>query len=60
MSARDRSDDAEIVISPEMIDAGVDIAMTLGAENVSLDTLAIEIYRAMVFASRARYHHSYT
>jgi hypothetical protein len=54
---RDGSD--EIEITPAMIEAGVDCAMVWEVENVSLDTLAKEIYRAMVLASRGRYLHRY-
>jgi hypothetical protein len=49
----------EIEITAEMIAAGVDLAVDLGVENVSLDTLAEEMYRRMALASRGQHHRSF-
>jgi hypothetical protein len=55
--ARDRPD--EIEVTPAMIEAGVDLAVDLGVENVSLDTFVEALYRRMVLASRGQHYRSY-
>jgi hypothetical protein len=54
---RDRSDLIEV--TPAMIEAGVDLAVDLGVENVSLETFVEDLYRRMVFASRGQMHRSH-
>jgi hypothetical protein len=56
--SRDMPDGIEVV-TPAMIEAGVDLAVDFGVENVSLDTFVEALYRRMVLASRGQHYRSY-
>ena len=56
-ASRDRTD--EIEVTPAMIEAGVDLAVDLGVENVSLELFVEDLYRRMVLASRGQHYRSY-
>lgn len=58
--ARAATVEAEIEITPEMIEAGVDFAADLEVENVGLGTLAQGLYRTMVLASRGQHHRKFS
>jgi hypothetical protein len=55
--SRDRPD--EIEVTHAMIEAGVDLAVDLGVESVSLETFVEYLYRRMVLASRGQHYRSY-
>jgi hypothetical protein len=53
----DRPDDIEV--TPAMIEAGVDLAVDLGVENVDLYALAELLYQRMALASRGQLVHKF-